>query len=181
MAKADGVVTSDEVNAFKQVFTVPPSEIRNVARIFNLAKQDVAGYEAYAGQLAGLFGHDRQMLEDVLDGLFHIAKADDVVHPAELDYLESVATIFGFAATDFARIKARHIVRGKGDPYLVLGVEPDARDDEVKRAWRRLAAENHPDKHIARGVPEEFIAIANEKIAAINAAYDEIRKERGLS
>jgi DnaJ like chaperone protein len=173
MAKADGVVTSDEVSAFKQVFTVPPSEVRNVARIFNLAKQDVAGYEAYAGQLAGLFRDDRQMLEDVLDGLFHIAKA-------ELEYLESVATIFGFGAHDFARIKARHIVRGKGDPYLVLGLDPGARDEEVKGAWRRLVAENHPDRHIARGMPEEFIAIANDKIAAINAAYDDIRKERGL-
>jgi DnaJ like chaperone protein len=180
MAKADGVVTSDEVSAFKQVFTVPPSEVRNVARIFNLAKQDVAGYEAYAGQLAGLFRDDRQMLEDVLDGLFHIAKADDVVHPAELEYLESVAGIFGFGAHDFARIKARHIVRGRGDPYLVLGLDPGARNEEVKGAWRRLVAENHPDRHIARGMPEEFIAIANDKIAAINAAYDDIRKERGL-
>lgn len=63
----------------------------------------------------------------------------------------------------------------------MLGLDPEASDDEVKRTWRRLAAENHPDKHIARGMPEEFIAIANDKIAAINAAYDEIRRERGLS
>ncbi len=180
MAKADGVVTRDEVDAFKQVFSVPPSELKNVARIFNMAKQDVAGYDAYASQLADLFKTRKQMLEDVMDGLFHIAKADGVVHPSELEYLESVAQIFGFATLDFARIKARHVAPEESDPYLVLGIGRDASDADVKQTYRKLVAENHPDKVIARGVPEEFVAIATEKIAAINAAYDIIQKERGL-
>ena len=77
MAKADGVVTMDEVNAFKEVFKVPEGEMKNVARVFNLAKQDVAGYEAYAEQLATMFKGNRKLLEDVLEGLFHIAKADE--------------------------------------------------------------------------------------------------------
>lgn len=180
MAKADGVVTGDEVKAFKQVFVVPPHEIKNVARIFNLAKQDVAGYGAYAEQLASLFKNDQQMLEDVIDGLFHIATADRLIHPDELAYLESVAGIFGFDAHQFARIKARHVMRDKADPYLVLGIDPGASNEEVKRVYRKLVSENHPDKHIARGMPEEFVAIANEKIAAINNAYDQISRERRL-
>ena len=180
MAKADGVVTRDEVDAFKQVFTVPPSELQNVARVFNLAKQDVAGYEAYASQLAGVFKDRPATLEDILDGLFHIATADDVMHEAELAYLESVAQIFGFEERDFARIKARHVAPGEGDPYLVLDVEPGISNEDLRLAHRKLVAENHPDKLIARGVPEEFITIANDKLAAINAAYDQIRKERGL-
>ena len=81
MAKADGVVTKDEVTAFKDVFKVPDSEVKNVARLFNLAKKDVAGYDSYAKQLARLFQDDRETLKAVLDGLFHIAKADDVLHP----------------------------------------------------------------------------------------------------
>lgn len=180
MAKADGVVTRDEVDAFRQVFQVPPEEIKNVARVFDLAKRDVAGFDAYAKQMADLFAGNSEVLEDVLDGLFHIAKADGVIHPDEATYLEEVARIFGFDEGGFARIRARHLGPDKGDPYLVLGVSRDDSDDQIKQAYRRLVAENHPDKAIARGVPEELIAIANEKLAAINAAYDQIEKERGF-
>ncbi len=179
MAKADGVVTRDEVEAFKQIFQVPPDDAKNVGRLFNLAKQSVAGFEAYAGQLAGLFNGRMDVLEDVVDGLFHIAKADGVLHPAELSYLENVATVFGFSARDFGRIKARHMEADKRDPYVALGV---AREDSlatIKTKYRKLVAENHPDKLIARGVPEEAVVIANGKLAAINAAYDEIARERG--
>ncbi len=179
MAKADGVVTSDEITAFREVFHVPAADMKNVARVFNLAKQDVRGYEAYAIQLKDLFKEDPVVLEDVLDGLFHIAKADGVVHEAEADYLESVAMFFGFSETDYGRIRARHVV-DEADPYLILGVEREMSDDAIKAHYRKLVAENHPDRLIARGVPEEFIAIATEKIAAINAAYDQIEKERGL-
>ncbi len=181
MAKADGVVTADEVRAFKEVFKVPESELKNVARLFDLAKRDVAGYEAYADQLAHLFRDDRQLLQDVLDGLFHIAKADNVLHPQEEAFLASVASRFGFSPTEFAYIKARHVITPERSPYDVLGVSPDISDTDLKRHYRKLVAENHPDKLMARGVPEEFLEIANRKLAAINAAYEEIRKERGLT
>jgi len=180
MAKADGVVTKDEVNAFKEVFKVPEGEMKNVARVFNLAKQDVAGYEAYAEQLANMFKDNRQLLEDVLEGLFHIAKADEVVHPTEEQYLAEVAKRFGFSDTEFKYIQARHVASNKRNPYDVLGVTPDISNDELKSRYRKLVAENHPDKLIARGVPEEFVSIATEKIAAINEAYDSISAERGM-
>jgi len=180
MAKADGVVTKDEVTAFKDVFKVPDSEVKNVARLFNLAKKDVAGYDSYAKQLARLFQDDRETLKAVLDGLFHIAKADDVLHPSEEDYLASVARHFGFSDTEFAYIRARHVEAEERSPYDVLEVDPSISDEELKKRYRELVRENHPDRLMARGVPEEFIEIANKKIAAINQAYDEIAKERGL-
>lgn len=180
MAKADGVVTKDEVSAFKDVFKVPDSEVKNVARLFNLAKKDVAGYDAYARQLAKLFHDDRETLKAVLDGLFHIAKADEVLHPHEEDYLASVARIFGFSDTEFAYIRARHVQAKDRSPYDVLEVDPSISDAELKKHYRKLVRENHPDRLMARGVPEEFIEIANKKIAAINQAYDEIARERGL-
>jgi len=180
MAKADGVVTKDEVSAFKDVFKVPDSELKNVARLFNLAKKDVAGYESYAKQLARLFQDDRETLKAVLDGLFHIAKADEVIHPSEEEYLASVARIFGFSDTEFAYIRARHVQAKERSPYDVLEVDPSISDAELKKRYRELVRENHPDRLMARGVPEEFIEIANNKIAAINQAYDEIAKERGL-
>lgn len=181
MAKADGVVTRVEIEAFKDVFKIPPGEMASVARVFDLAKQDVAGFESYAKQLHGLFARDNpQLLRDVLEGLFHIAKADDMIHPAEEDYLSAVAGYFGISETEFRYIRARHVLDPKRNPYDVLEISPKVNDDELKRHYRRLVVENHPDKLIARGVPSEFVEIANQKLAAINEAYDEIRKERGL-
>jgi len=180
MAKADGVVTMDEVNAFKEVFKVPEGEMKNVARVFNLAKQDVAGYEAYAEQLATMFKGNRKLLEDVLEGLFHIAKADESLHPGEEQFLSQVAKRFGFTETEFSYIKARHVVASKRNPYDVLGIKPAISNDELKSHYRRLVADNHPDKLMARGVPKEFIAIATEKVATINEAYEVIARERGM-
>jgi DnaJ like chaperone protein len=179
MAKADGVVTEVEIRAFKQVFHVPDGDLPAVARVFNLAKQDSAGYESYARQIARLFEPRSALLEDVLDGLFHIAKADDALHPGEDTYLESVAAIFGFPAADYARIRARHVTVAN-DPYLILGLDRSAQADEIKRRYRELVREYHPDRHIAAGVPEEMIEIATERLHKVNEAYDWIARERGL-
>jgi DnaJ like chaperone protein len=170
----------DEVNAFKEVFKVPEGEMKNVARVFNLAKQDVAGYEAYAEQLATMFKGNRKLLEDVLEGLFHIAKADEHLHPNEEQFLHQVAKRFGFTDTEFSYIKARHVIASKRNPYDVLGVKPTITNEELKSHYHKLVAENHPDKLMARGVPKEFVAIATEKVATINEAYETIAKERGM-
>ncbi len=179
MAKADGIVTADEVAAFRRGFAVPAGEERNVERLFDLARQDIAGFDTYARRIAALYDDDCCPLEDVLDGLFVIAKADGAVHTAELVYLEQVATIFGFSAADFERIAARHVVPEEGDPYLILGVGRDWPFDRMRRAYRRLVTENHPDKVIARGLPEEFVVVANDRLAAINRAWERIEKEWG--
>jgi DnaJ like chaperone protein len=180
MAKADGEVSEAEMDAFQRVFRVPREEEANVRRIFNLARQDVAGYEAYAGQIARLFVGNPAILEDVLDGLFEIAKADGVLHPAESAFLERVAEIFGFSPGEFRRIRASHFAPELTDPYVTLGVAYTASEEELRQTWRRLVRENHPDSLIARGLPEEFLKLANDKLAAINTAWDRIREERGL-
>ena len=180
MAKADGIVTGDEVTAFKQVFHVPQSDLAAVARVFNLAKQDVAGYDSYARQIARLFHAKAATLENVMDGLFHIAKADGTLHPAELIYLENVAQLFGFGAHDFARIKAHHASAGADDPYLILGTDRAAGLAAIKVRYRKLVRDNHPDKQIAAGVPEEMVVLATDRLARINAAYEQIVKEHQL-
>jgi DnaJ like chaperone protein len=180
MAKADGVVTMDEVTAFKRVFHVSQTDLAAVARVFNLAKQDVAGYESYARQIARLFHAKATVLENVLDGLFHIAKADGHLHAAELVYLESVARHFGFNAHDFARIRARHASAGADDPYIILDVDRSMALAAIKLRYRKLVRENHPDKQIAAGVPEEMVVLASNRLARINAAYEQIVKEHQL-
>ncbi|MCB1437998.1 MAG: TerB family tellurite resistance protein [Rhodobiaceae bacterium] len=180
MAKADGVVAQSEINAFRQLFEVPQGEEANVARLFAMAQQDVAGFDVYARRIARLYPDEHEIFGDIVDGLFEIAKADGVVHEYELGFLHQVAGIFGIGEAEFEIILARHVGLGAGDPYRVLGVARDVSDGELRRHYRRLAAENHPDKLIARGVPEEFLRIANDRLAAINAAYDQIARERGL-
>jgi DnaJ like chaperone protein len=180
MAKADGDVSDAELAAFQRVFRVPPEEEANVARIFNLARQDIAGFEHYARQIARLFVDNPAVLEDILDGLFEIAKADGVLHPDESRFLERVAEIFGFAPNEFRRIRAAHFAPELTDPHVILGVSYVAGDDEIRQTYRRLVRENHPDMLIARGVPQEFEKLANDKLAAINNAWARIREERGL-
>jgi DnaJ like chaperone protein len=178
MAKADGIVTRDEIEAFKEVFKVPAGEEQNVGRLFNLAKQDVAGYESYARQLDRLFHDDRALLSDVMDGLFHIAMADGHLHPNEDKFLRSVAAEFGFTDQEYLGIKGRHFRCDMYDPYNILNASPKDSDADLKMIYHKLVAENHPDKLIARGVPPEFIDTATKKLAAINAAYEEIRASR---
>jgi DnaJ like chaperone protein len=179
MAKADGIVTQAEVRAFQQIFEVPQDQARNVARLFDLAKQDVAGFEVYAERMARLCGSGHpncDMLEDILDGLFHIAKADGFVHEREIAFLTRVAEIFEIDDRHFERIVSRHAIRGENDPWLVLGLERGMPFEQVRTHYRRLVAANHPDRLIARGVPEEFVAIANSRLAAINGAYEMIER-----
>jgi len=180
MARADGVVSEQEFEIFREAFGVPPEEESNIRRIFNLARQDIAGFEYYAGQIAQLFVGNPAMLEDVLDGLFEIAKADGVLHPEEARFLERVADIFGFAPNEFRRIRASHFAPELTDPYVILGLSYSADDNELRQTYRRLVRENHPDSLMARGVPPEFIKLATDKLAAINTAYEKIQQERGF-
>lgn len=180
MAKADGVVTRDEINVFKKAFHVPTKEMKNVSYFFNLAKKDVSGFEGYANQLYGLFHNQPAMLEQIIDLLFLIAMADSVMHPAEMNYLQEVARIFNISPGDFARIRESHMGADISDPYVILGVDPDASDVSIKSAYRKLIKEHHPDLLIAQGVPEELIDVANEKLAVINNAYDKISKIRAI-
>jgi DnaJ like chaperone protein len=181
MAKADGVVTRDEVRAFQEVFNVAPGEMKNVSRIFNLAKEDAAGYESYAEQLSSLLKENPRLLQDVLEGLLQIALADGVLHANEEQYLSAVAKLFGVTDAEFGSVRARQICSGTDRPYEVLGVAREIGDEELKAHYRKLIGDYDPDTMVARGVPREFVSIATKKIAALNAAYETIAKERELT
>lgn len=179
MAKADGVVTMSEAEVFWRRFDVAAEDRVPVARLFELAQRDVAGFEAYAQRIARMFPDDPQTREDILDILYTIAAADGVVHERELAFLDRVADIFHLEGSRVARVKARHLAEPSGaDPHAILGVAPDAAFAEVRARYLSLVAEHHPDRLLARGVPDAFVRLANDRLAAINAAYETIRRAR---
>jgi len=176
MAKADGQVTRDEVAAFRRVFAIAPGEEANAARVFNLARQDVAGYEAYARKIARMFSGDRETLMDIMEGLFRIAVADGDYHEAEDAFLHQVAGIFGLRECCFRGLRERHVPDMPHDPYDVLDVDHDASLDEIRAAWKAAVRENHPDRIQARGVPPEAVRLAEQRLIAVNAAWEEISR-----
>lgn len=181
LAKADGMVTVDEVAAFSRVFRAAPGDEAAIRRVFNIARQTVIGYEGYARRIAKRYRDRPCLLEGVLDGLFQIAAADGAITGDEAEYLESVADLFGFTPDQFRRIKASHLGPDADDPYIILGITHSASFEEVKAAYRRLMLENHPDTvSAAKSAPREFEPVAHEKSAAITSAYARIRAERGF-
>lgn len=174
MAKADGFVTDEEIDAFRDYFHFPENQADKVRMIFKLAQQDVAGFREYLKRVARIFASSPAVLEDVLDCLFHVAVADGVAHPRELELLNQAAEIFNISAPAFHRLKAAHLGLGDDDPHLILGIKPGADLAEVKSAYRALSRDHHPDALMARGVPAELVRIAEGRMAAINTAYEQI-------
>ena len=178
MAKADGQVTRDEVVAFREVFQIARQDEAGAARVFDMARTDVAGYQEYARKIAGMFESDSGALCDLMEGLFHIAMADGFYHPGENEFLEEVARIFGQTDAQFMALRARFVPDAPKDPYTVLGVDPGLSIPEIRKVWRKLVRDTHPDAMIARGVPEEAIRLAEKKMIDINRAWDEINTNR---
>ena len=178
MSKADGVSSDVEAEAFDQVYVVPAEDRANVKRLFALAAQDVAGYESYARQIAGHLKSEPDLRVSVLECLFHIACADGVLHPAEDEFLTRVAEIFEISAPEFKAVR-RAYIHDPDSPYEVLSVSPSATDAELKTRYRELVKCHHPDALAAKGVPPEFLAAAERRLASITSAYEAIRLERG--
>ncbi|CAD0183643.1 DnaJ-like protein DjlA [Ruegeria sp. THAF57] len=178
MAKADGQVTRDEVTAFRDVFQIAREDEANAARVFDMARTDVAGYQEYARKIAGMFADDSTTLCDLMEGLFHIAMADGFYHPNENEFLEEVSRIFGQTEAQFLALRERFVPDAPKDPYTVLGVPRDMPLPDIRKVWRQLVRETHPDAMISRGVPEEAIRLAEKKMIDINRAWDQINGAR---
>lgn len=179
MAKADGQVTRDEVTAFREVFRIADRDEAEAAKVFDLARQDVAGYDLYARRIAKMFGERSDTLCDLMEGLFHIAMADGGYHPAEDEFLLDVAKIFGIDEARFRNLRARFVPDATADPYAILGIEPGANYDEARSAWKAAVRECHPDRLAARGLPEEAIGMAEKRLVSLNRAWEEITAKRG--
>lgn len=178
LAKADGRAEQGEYAAFSGIFQPQAGSERNVRMLYDLARQTTRGYESYARRLARRYRNCPQLLEDVLDGLFHIAVSDGIVTEEELVYLERVSELMGLSPLVYRRVRATHIGAAADDPYVVLGLSYEATDEQVRETRKRLLAETHPDRVRARGLPEEFIEVFTAKAAAVNEAFDAVMRER---
>lgn len=178
LAKVDGQVTRGEVAAFRAVFTIPREEEANAARVFNLARQDVAGFDAYARKIAAMFRPGDPVLRDLLEGLFHVALADGDFHPQEEAFLHEVARIFGIPDLCFRAVKARLVPGSEPDPFTLLEIDPEATLDQARSAYRKMVRESHPDALRARGVPDEAVRLAEMRLVALNRAWEEVQAVR---
>ncbi len=180
MAKADGIVKTEEINAFRQVFHIPKNEEKNASRVFNLAHRDVAGFEIYARKIYKMLYSNSKILEDLLEGLLHIATSDGSYHPSENIFIDEVAKIFKLNEATLLTLKSRYIPEQIPNPFVVLGVTPSWDISSIKRKWKKLVRENHPDKLSARGLPPEALSLANSRLSKINHAWETINKARTL-
>ncbi len=177
MAAADGIAMRVEADAFEKFLEISPKELAAVRRVFDLAKEDVTGYEVYADRIGTLLSAEPGMKRAVLECLVYIACADGVLHPAEDHFLKTVACRFGYRDAEFRAIRAL-FVHDPDSPYTILDVPFDAPLSEITRRYRLLVQASHPDRLIAQGAPPAVVKAANAKLAAINQAYEEILKER---
>ncbi len=177
MAKADGKVTKSEIKAFKEKVNVPDNEIKNVARLWDQAKKTTDGFEVYAKQISNLLEKNSSVLEELLNLLVIIAEADGKITNLEKIYLKEVSNIFGFSEQDFERICSSKLDKYI-DPYQTLGVLKDAPLEEIKNRWKTLAMKHHPDRLIARGIPQDIIETNTYRLKEINNAWDLIKNKK---
>ena len=181
LSKADGRVTQSEIDGFRAALRRLPKDTTegiDVASVFNRAKTSTEGYLEVAQKLAELY--ESRMLEALLDCLFEVAWADGVFHSSESEYLGAVGRCFGFSDSELREIRARWLsaTAQEVDPYTVLGLSHEVADVDLKRRYRQLVIDHHPDRLAGKGLPSEQMQAANARLAAINAAYGQILSER---
>ena len=182
-ARIDGPVKRIEIDAFKRAFRIPPEAVRDIGMLFDRSRDSAEDPLRYAAQLGAAFADTPGTLEDVLTALFQIASSDGAVNTSERDLLAGIARAFGLDRAAWERATGqrsnRHMPQGEDDPYVVLGVARSVSLEEVRVVWKRLVREHHPDVLASQGAAPADVAKAGDKVARINAAWDQIKREKG--
>jgi len=182
LSKADGQVTQDEVKKFREVFDFDPKDEVAIGQIFNSAKKSSSGYELYAKQLVAVFGDQQELYIEFINSLYKIALADGDLHANEEKMIKGIAAIFKMPINLVESIKIQFFDSKQGynlsDDYKVLLSDPNNSDVEIKKQYYKLVKEYHPDTLISKGLPDEFLKFANERLSRINESYDRIIEYR---
>ncbi|MCX5894364.1 MAG: TerB family tellurite resistance protein [Proteobacteria bacterium] len=179
-AKIDGVVTRDElalIDNFMRHMGISGTERNFAITIFNEARNSTYSINDFANQLYEVSRHQRALLYSFIDLLFQLALSDGKVHHAEEAALDDIRHIFGINDTEFNSIKARYIDDSE-KYYKVLNCTSDSTDEEIKKQYKKLAKDFHPDTITGKGLPEEFVTFATRRFQEIQEAYEKIRKKR---
>ena len=176
LSKADGQVSKEELIAVKDKLKIPENELDQVGKIFNKAKEESAGYQPYAQQIAQIYKGNINVLDEVINILFYIAEADGNVSDSEFKMIEHIAQIFGLSEIQFNSIKESRKSSEKLNPYVVLESKPDEAIEVIRKRYLKLSKEHHPDLLMSKGVPQEVIEESKAKMRAINSAWDQVQK-----
>tara|TARA_B100001123_G_scaffold189935_1_gene216768 strand:+ start:173 stop:898 length:726 start_codon:yes stop_codon:yes gene_type:complete len=176
LSKADGQVSKEELIAVKDKLKIPENELDQVGKIFNKAKEESAGYQPYAQQIAQIYKGNINVLDEVINILFYIAEADGNVSDSEFKMIEHIAQIFGLSEIQFNSIKESRKSSEKLNPYVVLESKPDETIEVIRKRYLKLSKEHHPDLLMSKGVPQEVIEESKAKMRVINSAWEQIQK-----
>jgi len=180
ISKADGVVSTEEVNKIEEFISKKfnlDKEQRNFAiNIFQKAKDDNVSFEAYAQQLYSLLKQSPNSLLIFYELLFELAMADGELHQAEEKILKKVPSIFNLTENTFKELYEKY-VSNITDYYQVLGVNKNMSFLEIRKIYLKKRKEFHPDMLISKGLPEELIEKAKIKFIEIQEAYEELEKK----
>ena len=181
MAKADGRVCEDEIKVvtsfMRDKLRLDPVTQKFAMQIFNEAKDNPTPFEDYARQFGQVFQGEQQLRMIFYEMLFSVALADGVLHPAEERILRDAPPLLGLHAGIYDTVR-RQFVNDLSHHYAILGLEDGADMASVKKAYRKLVTEYHPDKVVSKGLPEDFVKFAEEKFREVNEAYEAIRKAK---
>ena len=195
LCKADNVITRDEINAVEQVFgmlNLQAGQREQAKAAFSRGKQPDFDLDAAVDQFARISHGRRPLVQLFLQLQVMAIAADGRIDPAEHAMLVRIARRLGLSEADVSQLEAllragttgpsgpgtRPTEDKLNDAYIALGVTPDSDAAAIKRAYRKLISQNHPDKLAARGLPESMRAVAEERSREINSAYDLIKAAR---
>ncbi len=183
ITKADGQVTENEISTIerfmKHDLQLDVNGQQTAINIFRQAVDSSEKFDAFASQFYSVFRMQRQIIDLMMDILLRVSASDGQISVEEEQMLQTAARIFNYSDTDYSRMKSRY-VKQNNKYYSVLKCDENASNEEIKKQYRKLVTEYHPDKIQAKGLPEEFIKLANDKFKEIQEAYDSIKKERGI-
>ncbi|MCI0733444.1 MAG: co-chaperone DjlA [Methylococcaceae bacterium] len=202
LAKADGKVSREEIDLAEAIIRNMELslEMRQAAiRLFNEGKNPDFPLDDIVDQLRQECHRRTTLIRMFIEIQLQAAFADGALNPIEDRLLQYICTRLQFSKIDYQRLKANFQAqqrfseygeqRGRAarqkppqidDAYAVLGLQPSASDSEIKKAYRRLISQHHPDKLVSKGLPEEMIKLATEKTRQIRKAYELIREKRGM-